>query len=473
MSEPAEQPPHPPRPRTPGPNPLGGRVQRGANLAKLSASTGAGFLASRMRGLRDGDLADQHFHAATAEKMLELFGTMKGAAMKVGQIASFVDLDLPPEAQAAYHEVLAELQDAAPAVDTAQIVELMTEDFGATPEEVFATWDPVPIASASIGQVHRATLHDGTQVVTKVQYPGVAEAIESDLSNIEAFAPLAKVISPNLQIRPLMEEMRLRLIDEVDYQREAQYQHAFHERYEGHPFIRIPRVYHDYCRPRVLTTEFCTGDGFELMLEHSTEADRRRYGEILYRFIFGSINRFRLFNADPHPGNYLFPGDGTVVFLDFGSTKLFPSKVRDDIRTQLRTIIDDDAERLLTVLEGAGFMPPGHRTDARRLMEWFRIFNEPLLADREWTYTSEFARRVISSTTDPRSGPIDLLRKLNLPPDYLLLNRIQWGVNSILGRLEARANWHRIVKEFWGDLPPSTALGEEEADCIATSPYRA
>jgi predicted unusual protein kinase regulating ubiquinone biosynthesis (AarF/ABC1/UbiB family) len=465
--------PPPPRQAAPATNPLGGRVQRGANIARLSASTGAGFLASRMKGLRDGDLADQRFHAATAEKMLEMFGSMKGAAMKVGQIASFVDLDLPPEAQAAYHEVLAELRDAAPAVDTDQIVALMTEEFGAPPDEVFATWDRTPVASASIGQVHRATLPDGTEVVTKVQYPGVAEAIESDLANMETFAPLAKVISPNLQIRPLMEEMRVRLVDELDYQREAQYQHAFHERYDGHPFIRIPRVHHDYCRPRVLTTEYCEGASFDAMMERSTQAERERYGEILYRFIFGSINRFRLFNADPHPGNYLFPGDGTVVFLDFGSTKLFPSKVRDEIRTQLRAIIDGDADRLLVVLEEAGFMPPGHRTDAPRLMEWFRLFNEPLLEDREWTYTSAFARRVISSTTDPRSGPIDLLRKLNLPPDYLLLNRIQWGVNSILGRLGARANWHRIVREFWGDIPASTALGEQEADFIAASPFRA
>jgi predicted unusual protein kinase regulating ubiquinone biosynthesis (AarF/ABC1/UbiB family) len=448
-------------------------MQRGASIAKLSASTGAGFLASRVKGLRDGDLADQRFHTATAEKMLELLGTMKGAAMKVGQIASFVDLDLPPEAQAAYHDVLAELRDAAPAVETAQIVELMTEEFGAPPEEVFATWDPAPIASASIGQVHRATLADGTEVVTKVQYPGVAEAIESDLANLEAFAPLAKVISPNLQVRPLMEEMRTRLVDELDYQREAQYQHAFHERYEGHPFIRIPRVHHDYCRPRVLTTEYCVGAGFDTMVAQSTEAERQRYGEILYRFIFGSLNRFRLFNADPHPGNYLFPGDGTVVFLDFGSTKLFPSKVRDQIRAQLPTIIAGDEQRLLATLEDAGFMPPGHRTDAHRLMEWFRTFNEPLLEDREWTYTSEFARTVIRSTTDPRFGPIDLLRKLNLPPDYLLLNRIQWGVNSILGRLEVRANWHGIMKEFWGERPPATELGEEEAPFIETSPFLA
>ncbi len=447
-------------------------MQRGAGLARLSASTGAGYLTSRVRRLRDRD-ADEEFHAATAEKMLELLGSMKGAAMKIGQIASFVDLDLPPEVQATYHEVLSDLRDAAPAVEAEQIAGVITDEFGAPPDQVFARWDPVPIASASIGQVHRAQLPDGTEVVTKVQYPGVAEAIEADLSNAEAFAPLARIISPNLQVRPLMEEMRSRLIDELDYQREAQYQHAFAERYDGHPFIRIPQVHHDWCRPRVLTTTYMAGRSFEEMLRTTTEEERQRYGEIIYRFVFGSLDRFRLFNADPHPGNYLFPDDGTVVFLDFGSVKLFPSRTRDHMRRQLRAVMDGDTDRMLEVLREAGFVPEGHRTDAEELMGWFRLFNSAIIEDREWTYTPEFARDVIRSVTDPRAGPLDVLRKLNLPPDYLLLNRIQWGVNSILGRLRARANWHRILLEFWGDGPPSTELGELEAEFLAASPHLA
>jgi predicted unusual protein kinase regulating ubiquinone biosynthesis (AarF/ABC1/UbiB family) len=464
--------PAPPKGNRRAGKPLGGRVQRGTDIAKLSASTGAGYLSSRVRGFRD-DEANGEFHAATAEKVVELLGSMKGAAMKLGQIASFVDLDLPPEVQEQYHEVLAQLRDAAPAVDSDEIAKVLTDEFGAPPEEVFATWDPEPIASASIGQVHRATLPDGTEVVTKVQYPGVAEAIEADLANVEAFAPLAKIISPNLKVRPLMEEMRERLVDELDYQREAQYQQAFFERYDGHPFIRVPAVHPDYCRPRVLTSTFVKGRSFEAMLAESDADERRRYGEIIYRFVFGSMHRFRLFNADPHPGNYLFPGDGTVVFLDFGSVKLFPSKTRDAIEAQIRSIIAGDTERMLAVLSEAGFVPPGHRTDEERLMGWFRLFNEPILADREWTYSPEFARAVIKSTTDPRSGPIDQLRKLNLPPDYLLLNRIQWGVNSILGRLGASANWHRILHEFWGDRPPATPLGELEAEFLAASPHLA
>jgi predicted unusual protein kinase regulating ubiquinone biosynthesis (AarF/ABC1/UbiB family) len=449
------------------------RVTRGAALARLSASTSANYLMSRLRGLQEGDEAEQRFHAATADKMLELLGSMKGAAMKLGQLASFVDLDLPPEVQATYHAVLADLRDSAPPADPDAIRRVLTEQYGAPPERVFLQWDPAPLASASIGQVHRAQLDDGTAVVAKVQYPGVAEAIESDLANAELFAPMARVISPNLRIKPLMDELRDRLGDEIDYQREAQYQSAFHERYHGHPFIGVPRVFSDYCRPRVIVSEYVEGSSFDEMMRTSTEAQRQRYGEIIYRFVFGSLHRFRLFNGDPHPGNYLFPGDGSVVFLDFGSVKMFSSATRDGLRTQMQAIRHGDTSELMSSLAAAGFLTSERPVDTARLMQWFRMFNEPILEDRTWTYTPDFARAVIRTTTDPRAGYLDLLRRLNMPPDYLLLNRIQWGVNSILGRLRATANWYRITDEFLIDGPPATELGAQEAAFMAASPFRA
>ncbi|HEX6254995.1 MAG TPA: AarF/ABC1/UbiB kinase family protein [Euzebyales bacterium] len=451
------------------------RVSRGAALARLSASTSANYLVSRLRGIGDHDEADLRFHAATADKMLDLLGSMKGAAMKIGQLASFVDLDLPPEAQATYHEVLADLRDAAPPADPAAIRGVVTEQYGADPAQVFAAWDDRPLASASIGQVHRARLPDGTDVVAKVQYPGIAEAIESDLANAELFAPLARMISPNLRIRPLMDELRDRMVDEIDYQREAEYQAAFHERYDDHPFITVPRVHTEYCRPRIIVMDHARGASFDEMMRTSTEAERQRYGEIIYRFVHGSLHRFRLFNGDPHPGNYLFPGDGRVVFLDFGSVKLFSSATRDAIREQLHSVRRADVEELTALLDRAGFLPErgAREVDRNRLMAWFRMFNRPILADAPWTYTPEFAREVIRSTTDPRAGYLDLLRQLNLPPDYLLLNRIQWGVNSILGRLRATANWYRISDEFIRGAPPSTPLAEQEAPFIAASPFLA
>ncbi|MGH8908927.1 MAG: ABC1 kinase family protein [Egibacteraceae bacterium] len=458
--------PEPPTANLPASN----RAQRGAQVAKLSASMGAGFLASRLRGLVD-DTADERFHAQTAQRIAELLGSMKGAAMKLGQIASFVDFDADPEIQAVYREVLGDLQDAAPPVSADVTAQVIEQEYGAPPDQAFARWDREPIASASIGQVHRARLHDGTEVVTKVQYPGIAEAVHSDLANAEAFAPLGKIFSPHMRIRPLMEELRARLTDELDYQREATYQQAFFERYDGHPFIRVPRIHLDWCRPRVLVSDYMPGRNFEGMLATTTQAERERYGEIIYRFIFGSLNRFRLFNADPHPGNYLFPDDGVIVFLDFGSVKMFGRQTRQLLLTQLDAVIASDAEGLFVALREAGFFPAS-TPDPTKLLQWFRAFNEPVLEDREWTYTPEFAREVGRMTSDPRAGYADLMRKLNLPPEYLLLNRIHWGVNSILGRLGARANWHRIGLELRGGAP-ATALGRIERPFIDASPFLA
>jgi len=457
---------------------LGGRVKRGAGIARLSAGAGAGYMGAKLRGLRDDD-AEQRFHTDTATKLLDLLGGMKGAAMKLGQLASFVDLDLPPEVQAIYHEVLADLRSAAPPVDARAIAGVVAEQFGAPPEHVFATWDPEPLASASIGQVHQATLADGTAVAVKVQYPGVAEAVEADLANVEAFAPLARLAMPNLQIKPLLEELRTRIADELDYQREAAYQQAFAERYDGHPFIRVPKVLPEWCRPRVLTTELMAGRDFERFVAASSEAERQRAAEILFRFTFGSLHRFRLFHGDPHPGNYLFPDgadgrwDGTLVVLDFGSVKPFSTLARDQIHRQVRASMRGDTGDLFAALAESGFVTAGQRVDPDRLMAWFRMFNAPVVDDAPFTYTAEFAREIMRTTSDPRAGWLDLLRKLNLPADYLLLNRIQLGVNSILARLGATANWHRISLELMGDGPPATPLGEAEAEFIAASPFRA
>lgn len=456
----------------PSDRPLGTRRQRGAQLARLSASTGAGYVASKFRGLRDSDVATQEFHAASAERIAELLGSMKGAAMKLGQIASFVDLDLPEEVRTTYQDVLSGLRTEAPAVDPAAIAEVITEDFGAPPDQVFAEWEREPIASASIGQVHRARLPDGSPVITKVQYPGVAEAVEADVANVEALAPLMRVLSPNLEVKPLLRELAERLLDELDYQREAQYQHAFAERYEGHPFIRIPAVHHAWCRPRVLVVEEMRGASFEEMATQAEERERQRYAEMLYRFFYGSLHRFRLFHADPHPGNYLFPGDDTMAVLDFGSVKVFPASVLAAILDVVEAVIQDDRQALAVALRKADFVPSRYEPDWDRLMEWFRHFHQPIIADAEFTYTPEFATSVLRSTTDPRYGPIDVLRRLNLPADHLLLNRIQWGVNSLLARLRARNNWHRISREWLHGLEPATELGRQDAEFMAQHPYQ-
>jgi predicted unusual protein kinase regulating ubiquinone biosynthesis (AarF/ABC1/UbiB family) len=389
---------------------------------------------------------------------------MKGAAMKLGQLLSFVDLDLPPEVQSTYHGALATLRDQAPAFDPIAIDDVLREQYGEGPEEVFASFDPEPIAAASIGQVHAAKLHDGREVVVKVQYPGVADAVRADLRNAESFAPLARLFSPNQEIAPLLDELRERVFDELDYEREAQYQRAFATRYAGHPFIHVPDIVGELCRSQVLVSERIHGRSFDQLVAEGSPAEKQRVGEVIFRYGFGSIGRFRLFNGDPHPGNYLIEDDGRVAFLDYGSVKLFSRERYSAMRRIEAAMSLDDRDEALAALRDAGFLPRTAKVDEQVVYEWFQLYTKPVLAPQPFTFTPEFAAEVIRSSADPRSKYADVVRRLNLPSDYLLLNRIQWGLNSVLARLEASNDWRAIRDEYLhGGGDPATELGEEDA----------
>jgi predicted unusual protein kinase regulating ubiquinone biosynthesis (AarF/ABC1/UbiB family) len=449
---------------------LGGRVRRGSRLARTGLRGATGLAGARARRFAGGSGDDVAAHEELAANLAVVLGEMKGAAMKFGQLLSFVDLDLPPEVRSAYHDALASLRDAAPAFDADAIHEVLTQEYGAPPETVFASFDPEPLAAASIGQVHVGKLDDGREVVIKVQYPGVAEAVRADLENATAFAPLARLVSPNQEIEPLLDELRERIDDELDYEREAQYQRAFATRYADHPFIRVPDIIGQLCRPRVLVSERIHGERFSTFTAAADADERQRVGEIIFRYAFGSIGRFRLFNGDPHPGNYLIERDAArdggsrVAFLDYGSVKMFTRERYASMRSIEKAIATGDRDIGIDALRTAGFLPRNARVDEDRVFEWFRLYTRPVVADQPFTFTSQFAAEVIRSTTDPRDPFSDVLRQLNLPPDYLLLNRIQWGLNSVLGQLEARNDWRAIRDEYIvADAPAATPLGEQDA----------
>jgi predicted unusual protein kinase regulating ubiquinone biosynthesis (AarF/ABC1/UbiB family) len=441
---------------------LGGRVSRASKIARIGLTGASGFARSRARRAR-GDVDPDLVHAEAAERIADVLGEMKGAAMKIGQLLSLVDVDLPEEVRGAYHEQLAKLRDQAPPIDTDAIVGVFTRSLGSGPHDVFASFDEEPLAAASIGQVHAATTTDGRDVVVKVQYPGVAQAVRDDLANAEVFAPLARIFSPNQEIEPLLEELRERIEDELDYLREAQYQRAFATRYEGHPFIHVPAIVPELCTDQVLVSERIRGRRFDDVVADGDDETKQRVGETIFRYAFGSIGRFRLFNGDPHPGNYLVTEDG-VGFLDYGSVKMFTRARHRSMRNIETAVVEDDKPTFLRAMRASGFLPDDPEIDPDDVWEWFTLYMGPVTADQPFTFTRDFAAEQLALTSDPRSPYYGMLRRLNLPADYLLLTRIHLGLNSVLGRLGARNDWLAIREEYTDDGPPATELGRRDAE---------
>ncbi len=433
------------------------RARRSARLARVSARTTADLAVTRTRQVGKSDeerqALDERFHLRTAEQVMDVMGEMKGALMKIGQLMSFIDSGLPEP----YRQALASLQADAPPMAPELAAEVIEAELGAPPDSVFAEFSAEPIAAASIGQVHSARLLDGAEAVVKVQYPGVDEAIRSDLDNADLLYTLMRGLYPNLDPKPVVAELRERIGEELDYRIEAKNQLAFLDLYRGHPFIHVPEVFPDFSTARVLTMERAEGRRWREALDAPADL-KQHWAEVVYRFVFGTINRFHMFNGDPHPGNYLFHDDGTVSFLDFGCVKHFAPEHIEQLRAMIRAEIDADADAMREHLVGFGFLRPDDPTPSDRLLEWFLQWDRPVI-EPEFEYTAEFAEAAARANFDPTSEWYDVGKRFNLPKDFVFLTRINLGLYSILAGLGAKNRWRDIAAEWWEDAEPATDLG--------------
>jgi hypothetical protein len=278
------------------------------------------------------------------------------------------------------------------------------------------------------------------------------------------------VLYKNFDPKPFVEEIRTRFGEELDYRLEAANQQLFADWYRGHPFIHVPDVLTDFSNRRVLTTELATGARFA-ELEHWDQAERDLAGETIFRFVFRSINRFRAFNGDPHPGNYLFQPGGRVTFLDFGLVKHYTEEdVAQLMALTHHMIIEPDVAKLRIEAERAGYYPPGAPVSDQDIWDYSITFWEMFRVDQRFRFTPEYATEVVRRFFLGRATHGEAVKYANMPGRWIVLQRIQVGLIAILGRLQAEANWRRIAEELWPetDAPPSTALGREEAAWWAT-----
>jgi predicted unusual protein kinase regulating ubiquinone biosynthesis (AarF/ABC1/UbiB family) len=454
-----------------------GRVRRTAKVGGLVGGQAARAYANKAANLTRSDegrrVANERMQLAAAEQIVEVLGQMKGAAMKVGQVASFIDLSgLPPEAQEMFQAKLAELRDSAPKVAFKDMRKVIEADYGEPLREVFAEFEEEPLAAASIGQVYRARLHDGRRVAVKVQYPGVAQAVRADLQNLGLLLRAAKRMAPGLDPKAVAREIRERMTEELDYEHEAQAQRQFARAWRGHPFVVIPDVVTSLSRERVLVSEWVDGIGFE-EVKKLDQAARDRFGEIVFRFFFGSLYRMGHFSGDPHPGNYLLMADDRVAFMDFGMTKRIPPAQIEAESGVIRAGLEGDAAELHARLVGMGFYDADDPlVEPERLLAHVQSLQGWYAEDREFKITRQYVARMMVDAGDPRSEYWDLMKRGTMPPDALLGRRMEALTLGVLGQLDATANWHRIMSEWLYGGPPATPLGEAEADFHGRRPAR-
>jgi predicted unusual protein kinase regulating ubiquinone biosynthesis (AarF/ABC1/UbiB family) len=455
-----------------------GRLSRTARVGGLVTGQGlrwAGMrTANRVRTPERAAAAQSERTAALVEQLVEQLGQMRGAAMKVGQMISMVEFDgLPEDERQELQRKLGELRDDIPPVPFSQLEKLMRRELGGPLQSVFSDFDERAFAAASIGQVHRATTLDGDDVVVKVQYPGVAEAVETDLRNGMLLLPLVKRLAPGLDAKALATELRERISEELDYELEAQNQRRVGRLMRGHPFVRVPRVYTDLSTRRVLVSEYIEGERFEAV-RRGPEAERDRYGEIVFRFYFGRVYRDRIVLGDPHPGNFLVCPDGRVGFLDYGLLRDVDAARVAVEREIALAVRDRDSAALMAALLAGGYLP-ADRADAvdadwtlrmmRMMIKWYAVPGVQ-------RFTPDGGRRGRDRERERPDGEQrqegrQQANQFTLPPDAILIRRMHRIVGIVLLQLRAQADWGAIAAEYLHGAPPATPLGQAEAEFFA------
>jgi predicted unusual protein kinase regulating ubiquinone biosynthesis (AarF/ABC1/UbiB family) len=454
-----------------GPITSAGRLGRNVEVARLGVSVGASYTSTAARKLfasaERRDELDREFELRSAEAVAEQLGNMKGALMKLGQMASYVDDGLPEPMRAA----LSQLQSNAPPMSAELAASVIRAELGADPHDLFVEWDPVPLASASIGQVHRAIVVDpatGAEraVAVKVQYPGVQEAIDADLRTAGLLGTVLKQSFGGLDPDEMVAEITDRLTEELDYRNEAANQQRFADFYRGHPFIHVPDVLPTFSTGRVLTTELATGARFDEVMDWSDE-ERSLAAEAIFRFVFRSLYRFRAFNGDPHPGNYLFRPGGQVTFLDFGLVKYFTATEMALFQRMITAaVLQPDPAVYRACLEDAGMLQRNAPVATDEAGVYFSRFYDAVREDRAITWTPQYSSEIVRHTFD-RSSPI--AQYATVPKAFVFIQRINLGLYGVLGQLRATGNYRRISEELWPmvSAPPSTSLGADEAAWLA------
>lgn len=404
-----------------------------AALPAAHAGRAAWGLGKRIGG-KPAEMVTAELQARTAEQMFSVLGELKGGAMKMGQAMSIFEAAMPEEVAAPYRSALTKLQEAAPPLPAASIHAILASELGDDWRSRFQEFNDQPAAAASIGQVHKAVWHDGRVVAVKVQYPGADKAFISDLNQMTRMGKLFASWVPGMDVKPLLEELKARAIEELDYLRESRNQRAFAAAFEGDPEFVVPHVL--AAAPHVLVSEWVDGRSLSSIIADGTPEERDRAGLLYMRFLLAGPARAGLLHSDPHPGNFRITEDGRFCVLDFGAVAELPDGLPLAMGSLLRIAMAGDAETVADGLRDEGFILPNVSLDPEQVLNYLDPFVEPAKHD-EFHFTRSWMRGQFARMNDVKNPDFTMALKLNLPPSYALIHRVWLGCIAVLCQLDA------------------------------------
>lgn len=413
----------------------------------IAGRAAAGF-GKRLTG-QNADEVSADLAAKAAEQMFAVLGELKGGAMKLGQAMSVFEAAMPEEIAGPYREALTKLQKDAPPMAASVVHRVLDQQLGTGWRGRFESFDDVPAAAASIGQVHRAVWSDGRAVAVKIQYPGADEALRSDLRQLRRLAPIFKPFAPGTDVKALVDELSTRSEEELDYRIEADYQRSFAAEFAGDPLIAVPAVVAS--APKVVVTEWMEGTPLAEIIANGTREQRNAAGVRLCEFHFSSPARVGLMHTDPHPGNFMILDDGRLGVIDFGAVVALPEGIPQVLTEMVRLAVQDRPEDLVALMTISGYVVRGHRLDPEDALDFLRPFVEPL-ASETFHFSREWMQQIAGTYSNVRGKEFQTSRAFTLPPEFLMIHRVLSGSVAILCQLDADAPFRSVITRWAPDM---------------------
>ena len=424
-----------------------GSARRNAKLASIPvgmAGRAALGLGKRLTG-KSKDEVNAELMEKAANQLFSVLGELKGGAMKVGQALSVLEAAIPEEFGEPYRDALTKLQKDAPPLSAEKVHRVLDGQLGTKWRDRFTSFDDEPVASASIGQVHKGVWRDGREVAVKIQYPGADEALRADLKTMRRLTSVLKQLAPGADVQSVVDELVERTEMELDYRLEADNQRAFAKAYEGHPHFLIPHVVGS--SPKVVVSEWVHGKPMAEIIKSGKRDERDICGTRLFELTFDAPARVGMMHGDAHPGNFMMAPDGKMIVIDFGAVAPLPDGLPVELGMMIRLARDKNYDELLPAMERIGFVRAGEQLPVEAVDEMLAQYVEPVQVP-VFHYTRKWLQKHAQSNMQNAPQQLKMARQMDLPASLAIPLRVIGSTVAISCQLDCRVPVASMAEEL-------------------------